>query len=239
MGRASGGPGPHPGHAQGPFGPQFEGIRRQRGRGGPWGGPMGPGFGPPPWVQQLLGNEFGRHGRPGGQRGPRVRRGDVRSAILDVLAEEPRNGYQVIQQIGDRSHGAWSPSPGSVYPTIQQLEDEGLVEGFDDGGKRMLRLTDEGRTYVADHQKELAAVWAPFADADEAESGEAANFKQVIGQTMSAVWQLAVSGTPEQQHAALAILADTRRRLYGLLAEGPEGVRDENDPADTEDDEEQ
>jgi len=195
---------------------------------------MGPGFGPPPWVQQLLGQEFGRHGRPGGHRGPRARRGDVRSAILDVLAGEPRNGYQVIQQIGERSHGAWSPSPGSVYPTISQLEDEGLVEGFEDGGKRMLRLTEEGRGYVADHQQELAAVWTPFADAEAAEGGEGANFKQVIGQTMSAVWQLAVSGTPEQQQAAIAILADTRRRLYGLLADGPEGM-DPEDAEDTED----
>ena len=85
----------------------------------------------------------------GGGRGPKVRRGDVRSAILDVLAVEPMNGYQIIQQIAERSSGAWKPSPGSVYPTVQQLEDEGLVEGTEGGGTRLLRLTEEGKAYVA------------------------------------------------------------------------------------------
>ena len=113
---------------------QHGGRRGPGGRGndmglGAWGGPAGP-MGPPPWLMQMFGPEMGgRRGRHGGGR-PRVRRGDVRSAILDVLAgaDEPVNGYQVIQQIAERSDGAWRPSPGSVYPTIQQLQDEGLVD---------------------------------------------------------------------------------------------------------------
>ncbi|HEY4377752.1 MAG TPA: PadR family transcriptional regulator, partial [Acidimicrobiales bacterium] len=133
--------------------------RQRRGtrRGGPWGdfgGWDGPGRqGPPPWAAGL----FGLSSMHDQRRGPRVRRGDVRSAILDVLrtAEaggEQVNGYQVIQQIAERSDGAWRPSPGSVYPTIQQLQDEGLVE-TDDGARsrRSLTLTDEGRQYASDH----------------------------------------------------------------------------------------
>ena len=91
-----------------------------------------------------------------------MRRGDVRAAILDVLAVEPMNGYQVIQQIAERSGGAWKPSPGSVYPTLQQLEDEGLVEGTEVEGRRLLQLTGAGREYVAEHPEEMAATWRAF-----------------------------------------------------------------------------
>ena len=118
--------------------------------GGPWGeGPWGrPGRqGPPPWVAGLFGLAQGD--QP--QRGPRVRRGDVRAAILDVLSAEPMNGYQVISQIAERTRGAWKPSPGSVYPTISQLEDEGLIESDEERGRRTLRLTDEGRAYIEEN----------------------------------------------------------------------------------------
>lgn len=219
---------------------QFEAIRRQRrrGHGGP-GGPeggheahhghgFGPGFGPglggpPPWVGQMFGPEFGGGRGRGRGRGPRVRRGDVRAAILDVLqaSTDELNGYQVIQEIAEKSGGAWRPSPGSVYPTIAQLEDEGLVETRPGStGKKVLGLTEAGRAYVGEHTDELAGVWAPFAEPQD--DGDHANLKQVIGQTMAAVWQVAVSGTPAQQEKAATILAETRRALYGLLADGPE-----------------
>ena len=190
---------------------------------GPWGGPMG---GPPPWVKQLFGPDFaGGPSRRGGGR-PRVRRGDVRSAILDVLgsAAEPINGYQVIQQIAERTDGLWKPSPGSVYPTIAQLQDEGLVEDAP-SGRKALQLTDEGHRYVERHAREMAAVWAPFTA--EAEDDEAVNFKQVIGQTVGAIVQVATTGTAEQRDQAMEILRDTRRRLYGLLAEGPDGTSED------------
>jgi DNA-binding PadR family transcriptional regulator len=178
--------------------------------GGSWGpGPWG--AGPPPWIAGLFGL--------GGQqqsRSPKVRRGDVRAAILDVLSTQPMNGYQVIQQIAERSGGAWKPSPGSVYPTLQQLEDEGLVEGTEVEGRRTLRLTDAGRDYVAEHPEELAETWTAF---DEPE-GSTHELKPVIGQVMAAVWQIVMSGNKQQQAEAAEILADTRRRLYGLLAEG-------------------
>ena len=110
-----------------------------------------------------------RAGRSAATTGPRVRRGDVRAAILDVLAVEPMNGYQIIQQIAERSGGAWKPSPGSVYPTVQQLEDEGLVEGTE--GRRAAGCSaDRGRPgYVEEHPDELAATWRAFDEAAAAE----------------------------------------------------------------------
>jgi len=214
---------------------EFEAVRRQRGRGrghgrhpggpgagGPgWGGPMGP----PPWVAQMFGPQWAGHSGGRGRGRARVRRGDVRTAILDVLATsaEPLNGYQVIQQIADRSDGAWKPSPGSVYPTIAQLQDEGLVEDAP-AGRKTLQLTDSGREYVEAHAEELAAVWQPF---DQDEAGEdTSDLRQVIGQTVGAIVQVASTGTPDQREKAVAILAETRRRLYGLLAEGPETDED-------------
>lgn len=201
---------------------------RGRGRGPGWGGPEW-GEGPPPWVADLFGM-----GKPERGRGPRVRRGDVRHAILDVLAaaakaDEPVNGYQVIQQIAEKSDGAWRPSPGSVYPTVQQLQDEGLVESDDERGRRTLRLTAAGTAYVEEHADELVAVWAPFqreseraADRAEKASGPV-DLKAEIGQVMPAVWQIVTQGSDAQRQAALEILADTRRKLYGVLADGPEG----------------
>jgi DNA-binding PadR family transcriptional regulator len=193
-------------------------------RRGPWDGSWGAatgGFGgqqpwkhgtPPPWVMGLLGLA------QGASRSPKVKRGDVRTAILDVLAVEPMNGYQVIQQIAERSGGVWKPSPGSVYPTIQQLEDEGLVEGTDGAGRRLLRLTEEGVRYVEEHPDELAATWRPFDE--EQPSDGSPDLKPVAGQVMAAVWQVMTSGTRQQQAEAAEILAETRRRLYGLLADG-------------------
>lgn len=174
--------------------------------GDPWGS------GPPPWVSGLLGFT-----QPSPARGPKVRRGDVRSAILDVLAVEPMNGYQVIQQIAERSGGGWKPSPGSVYPTLQQLEDEGLVEDVAEQGRRLVRLSAAGRAYVEEHPDEMAATWRAF---DEPAPEDVGELKPLIGQVSAAIWQILVSGTAQQQADAAEILADTRRKLYGLLADG-------------------
>ncbi len=200
--------------------------------GGPWGGPWsGPGGfgrpghpGPPPWVAGLFGLAQGDR-----QRGPRVRRGDVRTAILDVVRTaqwngEPVNGYQVIQQIAERSNGAWRPSPGSVYPTIQQLEDEGLLATDDNGGRRSLRLTADGEAYAADHADELSAVWVPFEEPERSDEtgteGGYADLKPEIGQVMGAVWQIVTTGSEQQRRAAVGVLVETRRKLYGILADG-------------------
>jgi DNA-binding PadR family transcriptional regulator len=188
--------------------------------GGSWGGPRHGRPGPPPWVQDLV-RSFGGPDL-GPQRGPKVRRGDVRTAILDVLGAAPMNGYQVIQQISERSGGAWKPSPGSVYPTIQQLEDEGLVEAREVEGRRELHLTDAGRAYVDENADLMAATWRPFEDPEPARgpAGGVSNLKPVISQTMSALWQVMTQGTDQQRAEAVEILNEARRKLYGLLAEG-------------------
>ncbi|MEJ7834508.1 MAG: PadR family transcriptional regulator [Nocardioides sp.] len=174
------------------------------------------------------------------RRAPRARRGDVRSAILDVLRTaheandgqgEPINGYQVIQQIAARTDDAWRPSPGSVYPTIQQLQDEGLVAEDEERGRRTLRLTEDGATHVHENAEALDAVWAPFEtqsrDSRSAGSkGDYADLKPEIGQVMSAVWQIVSSGSDQQRRAAIDILVETRRKLYGVLADGHESDDD-------------
>jgi DNA-binding PadR family transcriptional regulator len=218
---------------RGDFSKDFrEAWRHHPGGRGPWGewtdqpwGSRGHRGGPPPWASALFGFQ-----QPEQRRGPRVRRGDVRSAILGVLAEAKAadqhvNGYQVIQQIAARSKGEWRPSPGSVYPTIQQLEDEGLIETDEAGGRRAIRLTAEGESWVADHADELEAVWRPFKGSDEGSRGGdfGRTLKTEIGQVAGAVWQLATQGSEAQRSAALDVLVETRRKLYGILADGPEG----------------
>lgn len=229
-GRGGGRGGHRHGGPGGPgFGPGF-GPGGPRGGGGPNGpnGPNGPGGpGIPPWMEFF--------GGPGGRRrgrGPRVRRGDVRGAILDVLAStgEELNGYQIIQEIATKSDGAWRPSPGSIYPTISQLEDEGLVDR--DGGRKVVLLTDAGRAYVAEHAEEFAAIWSGFT---EPEQDGSTDLRAVAGQTMAAVWQVAMSGSHAQHRQAAEILADARRRLYGLLAEGPDGSDGSEDTSEGSD----
>jgi DNA-binding PadR family transcriptional regulator len=197
---------------------------------------------PPPWLAGLFGM-----GRPEPGRGPRVRRGDVRSAILDVLREanqreESPNGYQVIQAITERSGGVWKPSPGSVYPTVQQLQDEELVEIDEARGRRAMRLTAKGATWCEEHAAELAAVWVPFdRDRERTHAGAVdqghADLKAEIGQVMSAVWQIVTAGSDAQRQAAVGVLVDARRSLYGILADGPTQDRDADpeDPADPAD----
>jgi DNA-binding PadR family transcriptional regulator len=137
------------------------------------------------------------------------------------------NGYGIIQEIAERSGGVWKPSPGSIYPTLQQLEDEGLVTADAEVGRRTFRLTDEGRTYVAEHQDEVSAPW----EAMSAPSGEDENgFKPLFGQVATAMWQILASGTPEQQAKARDAVADLRRKLYGILAEEDDGTDPQDRP---------
>jgi DNA-binding PadR family transcriptional regulator len=168
--------------------------------------------------------EGGRHGHGGfghrgwgGGRGPRARRGDVRAAILSLLAEEPRNGYQLMQAIEERSGGVWRASPGSVYPALQQLEDEGLIRPEEVEGAKRFVLTDEGRAYVADHERELEAPW------EAARGGlpeEALELRGLMMQLGAAVMQVANVGDPGQLAAARDLLTETRRGLYRILANG-------------------
>jgi DNA-binding PadR family transcriptional regulator len=151
-----------------------------------------------------------------GMRGPRAKRGDVRAAALALLAEEPMNGYQIIQAIGERSDGVWRPSPGSVYPALQQLEDEGLIRAeAAEGGRRAYQLTDEGRAYAEAHPDELRAPWDVFAGAMGDTTRE---MRSLIGQVAMAAYQVLSAGTESQATQARQLLTDTRKALYRLLA---------------------
>jgi DNA-binding PadR family transcriptional regulator len=161
-----------------------------------------------------------------GGRGPRVRRGDVRAAILDLLAEgQPWNGYQIIQEIAERTQGVWRPSAGSVYPALQQLEDEGLISAAaGEDRKRNYTLTDEGRTYVQAHADELRAAWdAVTGSVDDA----AVQMHNLARNVAMATVQVAQAGTPAQVQQASKVLADTRKALYRILAaDGEETEQD-------------
>jgi DNA-binding PadR family transcriptional regulator len=150
-------------------------------------------------------------------RGSRARRGDVRAAALALLAEEPVNGYQIIQEISERSGGVWRPSPGSVYPALQQLQDEGLIQAEPgETGHRGYVLTDQGREYAAAHPDELRAPW------DVVPGGAAIEMRALMGQLGAAAFQVVSAGSDAQQAQARKILADSRKSLYQILAAGEE-----------------
>jgi DNA-binding PadR family transcriptional regulator len=190
-----------------------------RGRGGVRGGP-GP-WGPGPFQYEMRGGPFGpKFGRGFAVRGPRVRRGDVRAAILDLLAEgQPWNGYQIIQEIGARTRGVWRPSAGSVYPALQQLEDEGLItvsgSAAGEDRRRNYTLTTEGQAYVEAHAEELRAAWdAVTGSVDDA----VFQLHDLVKQVGMATIQVSQAGTPAQVQQASKILGDTRKALYRILA---------------------
>jgi DNA-binding PadR family transcriptional regulator len=149
-------------------------------------------------------------------RGRMARRGDVRTAILALLAEQPMHGYQVIQELETRSGGRWRPSAGSVYPTLQQLEDEGLVRGEESDGRRVFCLTDAGRALLAGRAKAPTVPWESVGPAGE----EAAfDLRRLSFQVGAAAMQVAQVGSPGSLDQARDILTDARRRLYRLLAD--------------------
>jgi len=157
----------------------------------------------------------GNWGQAGFGGGPRARRGDVRAAALVLLDEEPRNGYQLMQEIEQRSEGHWRPSPGSVYPALAQLEDEGLIRAIDVDGQKRFELTDAGRAYVAERREQLGTPW----DAVRRDVPDGvADVRVVLPQLAMAVQQVMRGGTPEQVAATKEILDDARRAIYRLLA---------------------
>jgi DNA-binding PadR family transcriptional regulator len=195
-------------HQPFPPGPEARGAFGPWARGGfgelPGWGPGGPrrGHGP---------HGHGRPHRPGGRRG---RRGDVRTAILTLLVEQPRHGYEIISEIAERSSGFWRPSPGSIYPTLQLLADEGLVVSRDEGGKKLFELTDEGRAAAA--RQDGAPPWEQIAhDVDPTE----VNLRKAGGTLIAAAIQVSQAGTPAQKKRAVEVLNEARRSLYGILGE--------------------
>ena len=184
-----------------PHGEHHGGPRGPRGFGG-FGG--GPGFGP-------------------GGRGPgrRAGRGDIRAAVLLLLNEQPMHGYQLIQEIGERSGGQWRPSPGAIYPALNLLEDEGLVTITAESGRKLARLTEAGTTYVTENAEQLGS---PFEDAASRPASPGRSLRGALEALAAAAQQVGRTGTDEQATQALAVLERSRRDLYLILAGDP--VRD-------------
>ena len=160
-----------------------------------------------------------RHGFAYGPRGRgrRARRGDIRTAALLLLAEEPRNGYQIMQEVQERSGGVWSPSPGSAYPALQQLEDEGLIRSEELDGRKVFRLTVSGLAQVEERDADRPAPW-------EQMSGNVSDQAHELAATMrefaSAFTQVIRNGSEAQIAQAGKVLGATRRDLYRILADG-------------------
>ena len=147
--------------------------------------------------------------------GRRAGRGDIRAAILALLAEEPMHGYQVIQVISERSGGNWTPSPGSVYPTLQQLEDEGLIEpAASESGRRVFTLTDAGRAAST-----AADGPAPWEEAVGEADTDLVELRDLVHQVLAATRQVAQAGTAAQIKGAQDVLRTARKGIYRLLAE--------------------
>jgi DNA-binding PadR family transcriptional regulator len=173
-------------------------------------------------------------GPPGPVRGPKASRGDVRAAILALLREEPRNGYQIMSEIEQRSGGAWRPSPGAVYPALAQLADEGLITGIESGGRRTFQLTEAGQRHIADNPEAARPAWEAMA---EGPPGEVRGLLMQAARLGGSVAQIAHVGTPEQMRAAGELLAATRRGIYQILAgDGGEDIDEDADLPDTADD---
>jgi DNA-binding PadR family transcriptional regulator len=203
------------GHGPGPRGGRWD-----RGFGGPrgprqWGGGFGGASGG--WWP-------GPPGSPGSSQGPKAGRGDVRAAILAVLVEGPRNGYQIMSEIEERSGGAWRPSPGAVYPALSLLADEGLILGEESGGRRTFSLTDAGRAYVQQNPEMARGAWESMA---QQEAWQLPGLFAVAARLGGGIVQVAHAGTPEQIHAAERLLEQTRRRLYQILADDMSGEHDD------------
>jgi len=185
--------------------PRGRGGGRGRGRGDGFGpgygrhGGFGPGFGPP---------MFGR--------GPRRGRGDVRAAIIALLAEEPMHGYQIITELTERSGGVWRPSPGSVYPTLQVLEDQGLVTADQAEGRRVFSLTEEGRAAAG----AAGGGPAPWESAARGADRSLVDLRGLMFEVGAAIMQVGRAGSESQVKAVGEILTDTRRRIYLVLADG-------------------
>jgi len=140
-----------------------------------------------------------------------MRRGAIRTAILLALREEPAHGYEVMRRLEEMSGGLWRPSPGSVYPHLQMLEDEGLVRSSEVDGSRTYTLTDAGRAEAEKSEGPLRAA----GETDE----KVRALRDALGQLASAAKQLAGTGQAMHIDRGIAIIQRARKDLYQILAE--------------------
>lgn len=162
------------------------------------------------------GQGWGQGGPWGPPSRPRRGRGDVRLAILLLLDEQPRHGYEIITELTDRSEGRWRPSPGSVYPVLKRLAKEGLVGPVKQDGKNIFSLTPAGKTLVEQQREAWGEPWTRDADAEDEHSTPLWDEGKQLG---AAVWQVSQLDDPEQIATAVEVLAQARKQIYGILAQ--------------------
>ncbi|MRX44819.1 PadR family transcriptional regulator [Agromyces kandeliae] len=151
---------------------------------------------------------------------PRMGKGDVRAAVLALLAEKPMHGYQIISEIAERSGGAWKPSAGSVYPTLQLLADEGLITAEEEGGRKTYTLTEAGKAEAEASAERTPWPTPPGSGGGGRDFGMSGALPKAGIELAQAAAQVGRSGTPEQVKEAVEVLEDARRRLYSILAQG-------------------
>jgi len=184
---------------------------------------VGGGFGPGPGFGPGLGFGAGPGG-PRGHRGGRVRRGKVRAAVLALLSERPQHGYQLITELARLSGGRWKPSPGSIYPVLAQLSDEGLVRPEEVDGRRVFHLTDAGQT-AAEQATPGPKPWEGRAGEGGAGEGGAAHdgvdLREAVGALAGAAREVARTGSEAQATQARTVIEEARRAIYRILADLP------------------
>ena len=148
-------------------------------------------------------------------RHSRARRGDVRSAILSLLSQEPQNGYRLMKSFETATDGAWRPSPGSIYPTLTQLQEEGLIVATGEGRTTQFELTDSGRSHIVEHAEELDRAWKLATG----QSDEDLAFHTSVAKLHGAIEQFRYAASDEQRVAGGKAIDDARRALYLILAE--------------------
>jgi len=186
--------------------PDMDDVRR---RTFTWRIPFPPPFG---WGPGFGGR--GSHGHGRGRAGRGGRRVNVRAAVLALLLERPMHGYEMIQELESRTGGVWRPSPGSIYPTLQMLEDEGLIVSEESGGRRRFSLTDAGRAEAEGGTE--APPWEEFSDESVSSWHD---IRDATFGAMNALRQVMMTGTDEQRQRAVEVIVETKRKLYAILAD--------------------
>jgi DNA-binding PadR family transcriptional regulator len=146
--------------------------------------------------------------------GTRMARGDVRAAVLVLLAEQPMHGYQIIREIDERSGGRWKPSAGSVYPTLQLLADEGLISAEESNGRKVYALTEAGRA-----ESPRTGASAPWENLGAEDGTGFAALPKAGFELAQAAAQVNRTGSAQQIQQAVTVLDEARRRLYAILAQ--------------------
>jgi DNA-binding PadR family transcriptional regulator len=157
---------------------------------------------------------WGLYGHPRKRHGRRLRRGILKFALLKLLAEMPRHGYELIRAFREKG---WGAGAGSVYPILSALEAAGLIVGRDEGDRRTYEISEEGRRLLEEHAKDLGRLFDD--DEEETSAGETDRLREATGRLMQSIAQLGPSSKPETIGRVCDLLDETRKRIYEVLAQ--------------------